>query len=71
MNYFKKGYQEASGWRSVIDDGDCINNYTEHDRFRLSWTCRYVVEAIKIALEKWVIQVTQHGVIAVLKLSKL
>jgi hypothetical protein len=51
ISIIRNAYHESAGWREVIDDKDSGNLYTEHDTFNLRWTCRYIVEALEIALE--------------------
>jgi hypothetical protein len=51
IRIIRNAYQQSAGWREVIEDNDSGNLYTEHDTFNLRWTCRYIVEALEIAME--------------------
>jgi hypothetical protein len=42
----KEGYQSPGGWRSVIDNEDSDNLYSESDQFCLQWHCRYLAMAL-------------------------
>ena len=48
----KVAYQTPGGYKTVIEDADSNHYYSENDIFQLTWSCRYVVKALEIALEK-------------------
>ena len=52
ISKLRVAYQQPGGYKDVVDDGDSMGLYSEHDQFVLQWYCRYLVKALQIALEK-------------------
>jgi len=47
----KSVYQTPGGWRTVLEDHDSGDLYTDIDIFALRWKARNLVEALEIALK--------------------
>ena len=49
---FKQGYATAEGWKLVLDDFDQNKLCSAFDIFNIQMKCRYVVAALKVAIQE-------------------